>query len=392
MRLKAPHWRILVKNFDLVKMSETIADLVDDHIMVCDTDGQIVFSNRAMQSYLGYTESELRHKKLIDIVAESHVHQIHTLMNGMPEAPSDRAEFRLNGKHGVQKLHFRVFRKDGLVYLFGNEIYVEYGRIREKLDVEISNAIRIHKRSLPESLPDTGHISFASLYLPAEELGGDIFDAFQVDNGLLDDYFEQYVCFVGDVSGHGLDSAMLAIFVKDTIRSFFRLKHTPGQVLSPKEIMHFFNEQYVKEGYPEEYLVCLFIAVFDLKTNELTYCNAGLHTYPLLVRDDADIIELDKVGLPVSTGLDAEGVRYEDSSVQLRPRMTLLMMSDGLPEQRVNREFYEDRLRKLITQIHSLRPIPIVQRVHEDFIDFLRSEKIRDDVTLLVAKLSETLN
>lgn len=382
----------MLKSFDSIRMSETIADLVDDHILVCDADGQIVFSNQAMRSYLGYAEAELKQKKFIDIVADNHIQQIRALLENVSEAPSDRTQFLLNGKHDVRKLHLRFFRKDDLIYIFGNEIYVEYERIRKKLDIEIANAIRIHKRSLPERLPDTENISFASLYLPAEELGGDIFDAFKVDNGLLDDYFEQYVCFVADVSGHGLDSAMLAIFVKDTIRSFFRLKHMPGQVLSPKEIMHFFIEHYMKEGYPEEYLVCLFLAVFDLKTKELTYCNAGLHTYPLLVRTDADIIELDKVGPPVSTGLDADRLRYEDSSLQLLPTMTLLMTSDGLPEQRVNHEFYEDRLRSLIAQLHSLEPIPMIQRIREDFIDFLRSEKIRDDVTLVVAKLSQTLN
>ena len=242
------------------------------------------------------------------------------------------------------------------------------------------------------SLPDTEHISFASLYIPAEELGGDLFDAFKVDNGLLNDYFEQYVCFIADVSGHGLDSAMLALFVKDTIRSFFRLKHIPGQLLSPKEIMDFFIEQYLKEGYPEEYLVCLIITVFDFKTRELTYCNAGFHICPLLVMDEKNIIELNNAGLPISTAFHDNLMKYEDSSLPLIPTMTLLLMSDGLPEQRSENEFYEDRLRKLIPEIYSLKPANMIQRIHEDFTDFLKHEKIKDDITLVVVKLSETLN
>lgn len=377
-----------MKNFEINRISETIADMIHDHILVCDASGQIVFSNRAMRSYLGYSEAELKEKKFLDLVADDHIEQVRAILKNVSEVPSDRAQFLLHGKNDVQKLHLSFFQKDGLIYIFGNEIYVEYERIREKLDIEIANAIKIHKRSLPERLPDTENISFASLYLPAEELGGDIFDAFQVDNGLLNDYFEQYVCFIADVSGHGLDSAMLAIFVKDTISSFFRLKHMPGQVLSPKEIMRFFIEHYRKEGYPEEYLVCLFLAVFDFKTKELTYCNAGLHTYPLLVKDDAQIIELDQVGPPVSTGLHAGRFQYEDASLKLMPNMTLLMMSDGLPEQRVDHEFYEDRLRRLIVPLHGLEPMSMIQRIQQDFIDFLRGEKIKDDVTLVVAKLS----
>ncbi|MDQ2088169.1 PP2C family protein-serine/threonine phosphatase [Herbivorax sp. ANBcel31] len=257
------------------------------------------------------------------------------------------------------------------------------------MDIEIANAIKIHKKSLPDSLPNTESISFSNLYIPAQKLGGDLFDAFKVDNGLLNDHFEQYVCFTADVSGHGLDSAMLAIFIKNTIRSFFRLKHISGQLLSPKEIIDFFVEHYIKEGYPDEYLVCLFIVVIDLKTNELTYCNAGFHMCPILVRDRENIIELSNAGLPISTAIDLDMLKYEDYSLKLSPEMTLFIMSDGLPEQRSNNEFYEDRLKNLITEIYYLKPVHIIQKIHEDFMDFLGFEKISDDITLVVVKLPE---
>lgn len=375
------------KSFDILKIHETISGIIDDHILVCDMEGRIVFSNRAMQSYLGYTDLELEQKSFLDIIADNHADKAKSFINGGTEETSDWVEFLFNGKHDALKLHLKFFRKNNLIYIYGNEKYAEYERIRKKLDIEIANAVKIHKRFLPANLPDTENISFASLYIPAEELGGDLFDVFKVDNGLLNDYFEQYVCFVADVSGHGLDSAMLAIFIKDTIRSFFRLKHIPGQILSPKEIMNFFIEQYIKEGYPEEYLVCLFIVVFDLKTNELTYCNAGFHICPIMIRDKENIIELNNAGLPITTALDADVLKYEDSSLLLLPTMTLFIMSDGLPEQRADNEFYEDRLKKLFTEIYYMKPVDIVKRIHEDFTDFLRYEKIKDDITLVVVKL-----
>ncbi len=379
-------------DFDITKINETIVDMIGDRILVCNAAGQIVFSNKAMRSYLGYTGSELQGKSFFDILEDIHANKAKALFDSAAEESSGWAEFLLRGKHEVLKLHLKFSRKDNHIYICGNEKYVEYERLRKKLDVEIANAVKIHKRSLPESLPDTENISFASLYIPAEELGGDLFDAFKVDNGLLNDYFDQYVCFIADVSGHGLDSAMLAIFVKDTIRSFFRLKHVPGQLLSPKEIMHFFIEQYIKEGYPDEYLVCLFIAVFDLKTNELTYCNAGLHTCPILAGDGYNIVELNHAGLPISAAIDADMLIYEDSSLPLLPDMTLFIMSDGLPEQRSNNEFYDDRLKKLVGEIYRMKPSHVIRRIQEDFTDFLKYEKIKDDITLVVVKLLPALD
>ncbi len=382
----------MAMDFDTTKINETIVGMIDDRILVCNAGGQIVFSNKAMQSYLGYTGSELQGKNFLDILEDIQAGKAKALLNNLSEEPTGWAEFLLHGRHHVLKLHLKFFRKDNLIYIYGNEKYVEYERIRKKFDIEITNAVKIHKRSLPESLPDTPNISFSSLYIPAEELGGDLFDAFKVENGLLDDYFEQYVCFIADVSGHGLDSAMLAIFVKDTIRSFFGLKHVPGQLLSPKEIMHFFIEQYLKEGYPDEYLVCLFIAVFDLKTKELTYCNAGLHTCPLLAGNGDDIVELNRAGLPISAAIGADLLIYEDSSLPLFPGMTLFIMSDGLPEQRSNNEFYEDRLKGLLGEIYCMDLPHIIRRIQEDFTDFLRYEKIKDDITLVVVKLLPPLD
>ncbi len=375
------------KRFEMAEIYETIADMTDDHILACDPEGQIVYSNRAMRTYLGYEESELKQKKIFDVISDLNTNKAKSFLDKASEDPSDPEEFLFCGRDEVQKLYLRFFRNNNLIYIYGNEIYAEYERLRKKLEVEIAKAVRVHKRSLPETLPDTENISFASLYIPAEELGGDLFDAFQVDNGLLNDYFEQYVCFIADVSGHGLDSAMLAIYVKDTIRSFFRLKHIPGQILSPKDIMHFFIDQYRKEGYPEEYLVCLFITVLDLKTMELTYCNAGMHICPVMIRDEDHILELNHAGMPISTAINPNWLKYEDTTLQLLPSMTLFLMSDGLPEQRVNHEFYEERLNKLLPEISRLEPADIVCRIHENFTDFLRYEKIKDDITMVVVKL-----
>ncbi len=375
------------KTFDIEKINETIVNMIHDHILICNMGGQIIFANNAIRLYLGFDELELKQKTFLDIISDNYKSKGKSYIENISEDPSNVDEFLFKGKNDTVRLHIRFFEKNNLIYIYGNEKYVEYERIRKKLDNEITNAMKIHKRSLPESLPHTENISFSSLYIPADKLGGDLFDAFKIDNGLLNDYFEQYVCFISDVSGHGLDSAMLSIFIKDTIRSYFRLKYAPGQLVSPKEIMHFVLEQYTKEGYPEEYLVCLFLIVIDLKTSELTYCNAGFHKCPLLVMDGKEIIELNNGAFPITTAIDTELFKYEDHSHRLSIPMTLFIMSDGLMEQRSNNEYYEERLKKLVTEIHTMKPDNIVGRIHEDFTDFLRHEKISDDITLVVAKL-----
>ncbi|NBG88180.1 SpoIIE family protein phosphatase [Isachenkonia alkalipeptolytica] len=370
------------------EITETISHMIEDRILVCNSQGKILFSNRAMCAYLGYGESELQEKHILDIIEKNYIDRVKSIMKKPQEQPSDWQEFLLRGRGATKKLPLRFSRQKELLYIHGNEKYMEYERMRRKLDIEVKNAMKIHQQALPKTLPDTEKLSFSFLHLPAEELGGDIFDAFKVDNGLLDDYFEQYVCFIADVSGHGLDSAMLSIFIKDTIRSYFKLKHVPGQVLSPKEILHFLVEQYIKEGYPDEYLVCLFIAVFDVNTKELTYSAAGFHEPPFFIREGNEIMELDEGGMPISAGIDREWLKYEDTSVSLSPGITLFMMSDGLPEQRGDNQCYDYRFKRLVEEIHSLRPGEITDKVQADFRDHVKHRKVEDDITLVVAQLT----
>lgn len=362
-------------------------DMIEDHIMVCKLDGTIIFTNLAIQNYLGHEEEELNGKNFLDMVGHNHYEKAEKLINSS-EDTSDYHEFLLKGKKSYIKLNLKLWKNDDLVYIYGNEKYVDYERIKTKLDIEIANAIKIHRQSLPEELPETDDISFSSLYIPAEDLGGDLYDAFKVDNGLLDDYYNQYVSFIADVSGHGLDSAMLAIFVKDTIRSYFNHKHSPGQVLSPKEVINFFLKAYMEEGYPMEYLVCIFLVVIDFETNELTYCNAGFHMAPLLIKDRNDIIQLNKGGFPITTAIDFDSYNYRDNTIEISEDMTLFLMSDGLAEQRSYGKTYEDRLIKLCREIYGLDAHEISKEIKKDLNDFLNYNSIDDDITLVVAKLS----
>ncbi len=83
------------------------------------------------------------------------------------------------------------------------------------MDKEISKAQQVHKQILPQSLPSIETISFAAYYQPAEKMGGDFYDVIHRGNKLI--------FYLSDVSGHGMDGAMLSLFVKHTINSYIDL-------------------------------------------------------------------------------------------------------------------------------------------------------------------------
>lgn len=79
---------------------------------------------------------------------------------------------------------------------------------REKvLARELSIARQLQRNLLPEDLPQTDRFRLGARLLPFEQVAGDLFDVNSLSDGRL-------AVFVGDVTGHGVSSAMISAMIK----------------------------------------------------------------------------------------------------------------------------------------------------------------------------------
>jgi PAS domain S-box-containing protein len=170
---------------------------------------------------------------------------------------------------------------------------LELEQLNTQLNKEMDKARHMHDRTLPKSLPEVEGISFAAHYQPAQKLGGDFYDVIQKDKKLI--------FYLSDVSGHGLDGAMLSVFVKHTIKGY--LAFSPDNSISPANILRYLTKQFAQESYPEEYFICIFIAVLDLKSMELTYSGAGFQDTPFVRLGSGDKLRLTSKGLFITSYL-----------------------------------------------------------------------------------------
>lgn len=254
---------------------------------------------------------------------------------------------------------------------------IELEELYRQLDREMEKARHIHERTLPETLPLAPGVSLAAHYQPAQKLGGDFYDAFQVDNKLI--------IYLSDVSGHGLDGAMLSVFVKETIDSYVNLK--PDQLAPPKMLQHL-NRQFRRKNYPREYFVCIFLVVFDLETRELSYTGAGFQAFPTLRLDNQQQMSLDSEGPPVSAAFPPELMNFQENKVTLEPGSTILFSTDGLYEQYTDGQFYQSRAEHVFSEHCHLPPALIVPAINEDFRRFAGDTfQPDDDITFLVMQL-----
>ena len=192
------------------------------------------------------------------------------------------------------------------------------GAMVDNLAEQLRLAGLVQQDFLPTRLPSCNGLRWATTFLPAEWVSGDIYDIVRID--------EQHIGFyVADVVGHGIPAALLTIFLKqalvmrETVESTYR-------VFSPAEVMKNLNVRMAAQklsGY--QFATCCY-CLLNVKTLELTFARAG-HPYPVLIRPQEQLQQLEIRGALLGVFEHSE---YIQQTIQLQPGDKLLLYSDGV--------------------------------------------------------------
>ena len=256
----------------------------------------------------------------------------------------------------------------------------EIMRKNQKLNENIAKAKKLHKNLLPTDLPKIDNLDIGVYYNPAQQLGGDFYNLIEVDDYLL--------FYVVDITGHGIDGALLNVFVRETINSF--LHSHSKENLSSKRILEFLAEKYREEDFPDDYFLCIMLGVLNKNTMELTYSNAGIHIPPLLSKYGNGIASLTASSLPISTAFDLDTLEIIEEGLRLNSKDVLLITTDGLIEETREEKLYgRERLARIFQENKSLSVQAIIDKIKSDFKDFTGELKSEDDITFLIMKREE---
>ncbi|MEP6714004.1 MAG: PP2C family protein-serine/threonine phosphatase [Terriglobia bacterium] len=246
------------------------------------------------------------------------------------------------------------------------------------IEEELSLARRVQTDLFPSDTSTVRHLAFAARCVPAWQVGGDLYDVFDTDDG-------EVALLLGDVSGKGLPAALLMGVVQGAVRA----SCGTGAAANHEQATERLNQLLCMKTALERF-VSLFWCYADQRHGVLHYVNAG-HLPPLLVRHDGvgpKVIRLDEGG-PV-LGLLPEA-RYQQATVTIQPGDLLVLFSDGILEAaNVNdEEFGEGRVIAAIERNWLRPPADICAAILADVKVFLGKEVPQDDQTLLVVRLDE---
>jgi serine phosphatase RsbU (regulator of sigma subunit) len=245
----------------------------------------------------------------------------------------------------------------------------------EYIEGDLKRAQRRQFHILPiEPEPDPA-VEIAVIYRPADAIGGDFLDFYQLEG-------DRFGVSIGDVSGHGVEAAIVMGMAKKTLRIRAREAATVRQAMEMTNCdLH--------EELKSTAFITAFLATIERQTRRMVYARAG-HPPPLLRRLGGMCAELDAKGLPL--GVDA-GPRFngglEEYEVELIPGDTIVLYTDGLVEAGSSTgEFGEQRLKEaLLSTPEGETPTRIAQTIVGALDLFLRGTPQEDDVTVICLKV-----
>ncbi len=336
----------LIATHEIIRVLETslyfsrnIIDCQPDIIIITDQAGRIYrlnqhgmnFFGRSKTAILGHTIDELSHGRVKKTFAEI-----------LGKVPFENATLSNEDSDDEIKIYWQIARmvdshiKIPLFLIKGTdttELHRAYKKMESinseklKIEEEIKKAKIIQETLLPDStLPPA--IKLESIFVPAAETSGDWF-GYHYDEP--DDIFNVYV---GDVTGHGLSSALLTGVVYGAIYSTEQLFHDREKLFasySQSERLMLLasaaNSMILKAD--ARLSMTMFFISIEIKTGKTCFLNAG-HRLPFLYQAKQGQLSRIKGGGDI-LGFSPTPM-FDVYELMLEPGDSIVLYTDGLLE------------------------------------------------------------
>jgi PAS domain S-box-containing protein len=228
----------------------------------------------------------------------------------------------------------------------------------------------------PEELEIDG-LDIAGYMEAADEVGGDYYDVLNTDGVVT--------LGIGDVTGHGLESGILMLMAQTAVRTLKEIRET-----DPVRFLDALNRTLYKNVQRMNSDKSLTLAILNYSQGRVSI--SGQHEETIIVRLGGEIERIDTMdlGFPIALHDDiAEFISH--ISIELQLGDGIVLYTDGIPEAKdINKKQYGvEQMCEVISQNWHLSAQEIKQAVIDDLRRHIGTQKVFDDITLLVVKRTQ---
>lgn len=362
-------------------MANVILDSLNDGLYVCDPDRTILYWSKAAERITGWCAQQVVGHKCSDNILV-HVDKDGRQLCGEEFCPLHRS-IVTDKPSSTPVLVFGKTNTDRRVAMTvsvapihdargkvigGVEIFHDYSDTY----ADLMRARRIQTLSMDYDLPQDERVSFRSLYLPHDIIGGDYFALRQLDA-------DHYGFMLADVMGHGVAAALHTMQLSSLWEQHCRA------LCHPAQFARHVNRALCKVVKDESFATAL-CGTLDVANKSIRISSAGGPPMILFKSSgDAEIIEVP--GCPFGM---VDSVVYDEAFFQCHSGDCLMLFSDGAIEiqtatgQQLGISGLIDVLRSLDYPRSSIR----IESLHEALLTASNDIRIDDDLAILEIRIA----
>jgi len=354
-----------------------IVDTAAEGFLLMDKDLRVVDLNNAFARMVGKTKEDIYGTN--PFAQGTGEYRKFLTDNNQKEPPGfDYREFECtvitqNKKVVPVLVHANTLRSDS-GEIIGNMAFVTDMTQQKKA---LALAGEVQRSLLPKKAPEIAGLDIACRNVPCAEVGGDYFDFLQ-DEGNGTDKFS---IVVGDITGHGVDAALLM----SSARAFLRMRASHAGTAI--DIISAMNQHLTNDLAESGRFMTMFYLTLDMQAARLEWIRAG-HD-PALLYDPVDDIFEELKGPGIALGVQGNYDYAMQVRNKLQPGQVIILGTDGIWESYnpLGEVFGKERLMDIVRRTATQASAVILERVFQEHAEFSRGSKNEDDLTLVVIKM-----
>lgn len=273
----------------------------------------------------------------------------------------------------------------------------------ERLEREVEIAAEVQAQLFPRHVPRLETAEIIGECRAARVVAGDYYDYIKITPGFV-------ALALGDVSGKGISASLVMSNLQAALRAQVtiiteRLRNAKRTVAATagnyqglalpcgvtgmddscavENIASSINEQLFRSTDSNRFAT-LFLALYDDRTRQLRYTNAG-HNAAILVRIDGSVERLTTGGIIIGA---FDRARYEEARVTLEVGDLVLIFSDGISEAQCTsgEEYGEERLMQFALEHRHFSADELRHAIFEEIDNWSEMKERGDDQTLVILK------
>ena len=249
------------------------------------------------------------------------------------------------------------------------ELYKELVE-KKRLQAQLEIAREVQLELLPGMDPKLEGFDMSAYVFPTEQVSGDYYDWVKV-------FDDQIAIIVADAVGKGIPAALLASFLRASMRAGVQIGYAPNVAFAKVGNL-------LWDSVEAHQFITAIYGVLDATNRTFVYSNAG-HNPPLLVGKNGKYRYVEYGDMALGMFRD---IHYHQHFIRLEKEQVLVLYTDGITEaaNEDGDEYGKDRFAKRVLDGMNLSAKEMIEFIRQDIAVFTKRTALDDDATLFIIK------